>query len=249
MYDSIPHDHRAHDARVHTDADVAAVCAAALGVTLDVFAAATAAARKAGYDGDEAVSVAYLSLADPSYGLHAPGGAEADDPTLAAAFRACPRRERDADRRRGSAIARLGDDADWRDAVRGDARLREHEPALTDAWVGRLALRLGIARTEALRRATIRWCLRMQAWQRWPADRSGGAARRRTQYVRDRLAALGYWPDLRQQVYLPAPAVPNEARARGTADRAGAHAWRRWWRREVELGQLVFGGGGWEVVA
>ena len=256
MYDSIP---RGRGARTHAHTDLAAECAAALGVTLDTFARAVAEARDGGdVEAIEAAGSAMIALAENHDALRRRSGRAPSDPTRAAAFRRGRRRERDAAGRRQSALARCGDGLQWQEQVKGNGRYRECEPALDDDRVRALADRCGITASEALRRVTIRWCLRRMARERWPAEHSGGAWRRRTLYVRERLAALGYWPDLRAQVYLPAPVTaataspPRRVAHHGCTRqrvRVGEHAWRLWWACEVRRGQLGFAGAGWEVAA
>ena len=256
MYDSIPRD---RSARTHAHTDLSAECAATLGVPLDTFARALADAHDGGDAEDiEAAGSAMIALAENQDAVRRRSGRAPSDPTRAAAFRRGRRREQDVAGRRQSALARCGDDLRWRDQVVGDGRYRECEPAAGDDRVRALADRCGTTAAEALRRVTIRWCLRRMAWECWPAEHSGGAARLRTRYVRERLAALGYWPDLRAQVYLPSPPLvataspPRRVAHHGcTRQRVcvGEHAWRRWWACEVRRGQLGFAGAGWEVAA
>jgi hypothetical protein len=103
MFDSIPPGGRA---RAH--ASVAEVCAEALGITPDIFVRATNEAVRAGYHRGDAAAVAFLAVADPTYGTYARGGKHGHDATRAAIYRHCPRRQREAERRLRCAWARRG---------------------------------------------------------------------------------------------------------------------------------------------
>jgi len=104
MFDPIPHS-------AHVRTDVYAECAARLGVTRDVFRRVAREAQRAGYRGTDAVATAYIALADPQYGIYAPGGRQSADPVLAAVYRHCPRRQREADRRLRCALSRRTQEA------------------------------------------------------------------------------------------------------------------------------------------
>lgn len=239
MYDSIS---RGRVAGAQTK--IYAECAAALGITIDTFREQVAVEKKAGYTDEDAPDIAFLHIADPGFDLHAPCGARAGDPLEAAAYRRCPRREREANSRRNTAVACLGDDVDWQSQVLGDYQYRE--PVITDPAVAKLAARVDVSHMEALRRLSIAWYLREQALDRWPATTRRGR-RWRAKFMRVRLAALGYWPDLRQQLHLPAPQLPIAV----ALPRRAPHitSGRIEQRGDAGREQMAFNGELWEVAA
>lgn len=209
------------------DDDAVTACARSLGITTTEFAERVGTAREGGRSLRDAITQAWMTSREPDFGRYGPGGRVAKDPDAAATWRHCPRRQQEQDGRLTSAFRGLSDgNTVTRDGAQAATGMPERwqdqcvsgyayrAPIISDRVVGETAHRLHITDAEALRRLAVRWALRERAKAMWPAAYDGGrAAQHRASYVREQLAALGYWPDLSAILFLPAPATQAVAHA------------------------------------